>query len=99
MIWLWPIYSVSLALFAYSILTSFSSDTAKPAYANPNTGVGLLLLLFAGYSLQIPYQHLLAVLSLSLLAGLFKPFDHQEQTLRAQHTQSSTEAAPQLKHP
>ncbi len=96
-IWLWPVYSVSLALFAYSILTAFSSDSADIEYANPNTGVGLLLLLFAGYSLQIAYQHLLAVLSLTLLAGLFHPFEREEQILVTQHTQSSTEVAPQLK--
>ena len=37
-------------------------------------GIWLLFLLLAGYNLQIPYQHVLAILSLLLLAGLFRPF-------------------------
>lgn len=93
-IWLWPIYSISLALFTYSILTALARENANTDYANPNTGIGLLLLLFAGYSLQIPYQHLLAVLSLLLLAGLFRPFEHDADARLIQRNQSTTEVAP-----
>jgi hypothetical protein len=34
----------------------------------------MLLLLFAGYYLQLTYQHLLAMLSLMLFTGLARPF-------------------------
>ena len=68
---------IFLAHFIYSIITAFSTHEPVETYANPNTGVGLLLLLFAGYNLQIPYEHLLAILSLTLLTGLFKPFSWQ----------------------
>ena len=72
--WPWPLYAVGLALYLYSILTCFSNDGMAATYANRNTGLGLFLLLLAGYNLQLPYQHLVAVLSLILLTGLFAPF-------------------------
>lgn len=65
----WPLYALALALFSYSVLTCFSRTISKSDYANRNTGLGLLLLLFAGYRLQIPYQHLLALLAMMLLTG------------------------------
>lgn len=73
LVWPWPLYALSLSLFAYSVLTCFAPDHGKAAYANNNMGLGLLLLLMAGYNLQIPYQHLLAILSMLMLAELFKP--------------------------
>lgn len=73
--WPWPLYSVALALYAYSLLTCFARKAREQGeYANPNTGAGLLFLLLAAYNLQIPYQHLLAVLALLLLTGLFTPY-------------------------
>jgi hypothetical protein len=76
-LWLsWPIYGVSLALFLYLLLTCFgkNSDSAS-RLANMNRGMGLLLLLFAGYYLQLTYQHLLALLALLLLTGIARPFE------------------------
>jgi hypothetical protein len=85
--WPWPLYAVALALYAYSVLTCFSGEASpekgrqpRSSYANPNTGVGLLVLLLAGLFLQLPYQHLLACLSLLLLAGLFKPMGELKTT-------------------
>jgi len=74
----WPLYAVANALFTYSVLTCFSKREGKSAFANANTGLGLLLIVFAGYNLQLPYQHLLAVLSLMLLSGLARPFGTME---------------------
>jgi hypothetical protein len=71
----WPVYAVGIALFAYAVLTCFSRGDDKTPLANRNIGLGLLLLLYAGYQLQLPYQHVLAVLSLLLLTGLAKPWD------------------------
>ena len=69
----WPVYAVALALFVYSLLTCFARAEGKAAFANANTGVGLLLILFAGYNLQLAYQHLLAVLSLMLISSIARP--------------------------
>jgi hypothetical protein len=71
--WPWPLYAISLALYVYSVITCFSVDS-QGGYANYNTGTGLILLLLAGYNLQTSYQHLLALLALALLSGLFRPF-------------------------
>jgi hypothetical protein len=73
LIWPWPLYAVGLALFGYSVLTCFRRSSAESGYANPDTGLGLLLLFFAGFELKVPYQHLLTLLSLLALAGLFRP--------------------------
>ncbi len=70
----WPLYALALAAYIYAVLTCFSRDTKKAAFANPNTGLGLLLLLFAGYNLQLTYQHLLALLAMMLFAGIARPF-------------------------
>jgi hypothetical protein len=70
----WPIYALALAAFLSSILTCFSRSEGKAKFANPNTGLGLLLLLFAGYNLQLTYQHLLAVVAFMLFAGIARPF-------------------------
>ncbi len=69
----WPVYTLALLAFLYSVLTCFSRGL-RAAWANPNVGFGLLLLLYAGYTLQVPYQFVLALLSLSLLAELATPF-------------------------
>jgi hypothetical protein len=71
LIWPWPLYAVGLALFLYTMLTYFSSPRG-----DSNLGLGLLFLLLAGYTLQLPYQHLLAILSMLLLTGLFRPIDN-----------------------
>ncbi|HYP41710.1 MAG TPA: hypothetical protein VEX13_15235 [Chloroflexia bacterium] len=71
----WPVYAVGIALFVYAVFTCFSRRDDKTPFANRNTGLGLLLLLYAGYQLQLPYQHLLALLSLMLLTGLAKPLN------------------------
>lgn len=70
----WPLYAISGALYLYSILTCFSTDAPRASVANPNTGLGLLLLAYAGYTLQLPFQFVLAVLSVCLLSGLFSAF-------------------------
>jgi hypothetical protein len=87
-LWLpWPIYGLSLALFAFSILTCFARPvqdggrwtTDRPPstvrYATMNRGMGLVLLLFAEFYLQLTYQHLLALLALMLLTGVARPFE------------------------
>lgn len=70
----WPMEALALAAFLYSALTCFSNDEDKTDFANPNTGLGLLLLLFAGYNLQLTHQHLLALLAVMQFAGVAKPF-------------------------
>jgi hypothetical protein len=71
----WPIYAVSLALYLFSVLECFDRSTeGKAAYTTRDVGAGLLLLMFAGYYLQLTYQHLLAVLALLLLTGIARPF-------------------------
>lgn len=70
LVWPWPLYAVALALFLYSLLTCLTAPNG-----NRNTGLGLLFLLLAGYTLQLPYQHLLAILSLLLLTALFQPIE------------------------
>jgi hypothetical protein len=77
----WPVYAVGIALFAYAVLTCFAKGDDKTPFANSNTGLGLLLLLYAGYQLQLPYQHLLALLSLMLLTGLARPLDKPTETI------------------
>jgi hypothetical protein len=68
---------VGLALFGYAVLTCFAADAGKGSYASANTGVGLLLLFLAGYELKVQYQHVLMLLSLMMLTGLFAPFEEQ----------------------
>lgn len=71
----WPLYALSLGLYAYSVLTCFARhEGVERDLANANTGLGLLLLLFAGFYLQLTYQHLLAVLALLLFTGGARPF-------------------------
>ena len=69
----WPLYAISIALYAYSILTCFSTDRTKSALANSDRAAGFLLLIFASYELQFPYQYILALLSLMLLSGMVAP--------------------------
>jgi hypothetical protein len=69
----WPLYAISIALYAYSILTCFSPDKTKSDLANRDRAAGLLLLIFASYELQFPYQYILALLSLMLLSGIVAP--------------------------
>jgi hypothetical protein len=74
-LWLpWPLYAVSLALYLFSLLTCFAQKQAGASpFAGTNRGMGLLLLLFAGFYLQLTYQHLLALLALLLLTGYARP--------------------------
>lgn len=74
----WPVYTLALLAFLYSVLTCFSRKGVKSAEARPDTGLGLLLLLYAGYALQVPYQFVLALLSLTLLAGLAMPLSSSD---------------------
>jgi hypothetical protein len=73
----WPLYALSLALFLHALGTCFakSHDRAGSLYADPNTGLGLLLLLYAGFYLQLTYQHLLALLAVLLLGRVARPFE------------------------
>lgn len=68
----WPLYAISGALFTYALLTCFTARSPRSREANPSTGLGLLLLVFAGYSLQLPYQFVMAVLSIALISGLVR---------------------------
>lgn len=43
-------------------------------YGDASVGMGLLMLPFAGYYLQLTYQHLLAVLALMLITRVARPF-------------------------
>jgi hypothetical protein len=95
-LWLpWPLYALSLALYAYCVLTCFAKGE-KAELANLNTGLGLLLLLFAGHELQLSYQHLLAALSLLLLTGIARPYTIEQpdpQTEPARTPKLATEDA------
>ncbi|HET6313618.1 MAG TPA: hypothetical protein VFH60_07260 [Chloroflexia bacterium] len=66
----WPLYAISGALYVYAVLTCFKGRGRRSREANPGTGLGLLLLTFAGYALQLPFQFTMAVLSIALLSGL-----------------------------
>jgi hypothetical protein len=66
----WPLYAISGALFVYAVLTCFVARGRRSREANPGTGLGLLLLVYAGYALQLPFQFIMAVLSIALLSGL-----------------------------
>jgi hypothetical protein len=68
----WPLYAISGGLFVYSVLTCFTGKGRRSSEANPSTGLGLLLLVFAGYALQLPFQFIMAVLSIALLSGLVR---------------------------
>ena len=71
----WPLYAVSLALFLHALGTCFARHPAAnaPGYTSPDTGFGLLLLLYAGLYLQLTYQHLLGLLAVLLLGRLVQP--------------------------
>jgi hypothetical protein len=72
----WPIYALSLAAFIYLLLTCFGkTNGAESPFVSMNRGLGLLLLLFAGYYLQLTYQDLLALLAVLLLTGIARPFE------------------------
>ena len=76
----WPLYAVSLALFLHALGTCFARrHDAERGYANPNTGLGLLLLLYAGFYLQLTYQHLLALLAVLLLGQVARPFGSERE--------------------
>jgi hypothetical protein len=66
----WPLYAISGALYVYAMLTCFKGRGRRAREANPGTGLGLLLLTFAGYALQLPFQFTMSVLSIALLSGL-----------------------------
>ncbi|MEO8286418.1 MAG: hypothetical protein ABI670_08270 [Chloroflexota bacterium] len=87
----WPLYAVSLALFLYALQTCFGrkGGAEAAAFASPNTGMGLLLLFFAGFYLQLTLQHLLALLALLLLTGIARPF----RTVRTTDVVISTPSA------
>jgi hypothetical protein len=72
----WPLYAVSLGLFVHALGTCFASRSTVGVtdYANADAGMGLLLLLYAGFYLQLTYQHLLALLAVMLLGKIARPF-------------------------
>lgn len=74
--WPWPLYAVALTLYVYTVMTLFSKEGGR------DTGAGLILLVLAGYNLQTPYQHVLAVLGLLLLTGVLRPFAAEESSVR-----------------
>lgn len=81
----WPLYALALLAFLYSVLTCFFGAGIRSMEANPSVGLGLLLLLYAGYGLQVPYQFVLALLSLWLLVGLTSPLSRNEESVPAGH--------------
>ncbi|MEO5952131.1 MAG: hypothetical protein ABIQ44_06615, partial [Chloroflexia bacterium] len=71
-----PIYAISLALYLYTVLTCFSKTKGTwSQYGGPNVGMGMLLLFFAGFYLQLTYQHVLAVMAVKLLTRIARPLD------------------------
>jgi hypothetical protein len=68
----WPLYAISGALFAYAVLTCLTGRGRRSREANSSTGLGLLLLVYAGYALQLPFQYVMAVFSIALLSGLVR---------------------------
>jgi len=71
----WPLYAMSLALFLHALGTCFARlPWPDSSYARPDVGMGLLFLLYAGFYLQLTYQHLLAILAILLLGRLARPF-------------------------
>ena len=73
-LWLpWPIYAVSIGLFLYAVLTCFAHKVGSAGYGDANVAMGMLLILYAGYNLQLTYQHLLVVLAFALLTGVARP--------------------------
>jgi hypothetical protein len=70
----WPIYAIALGLFTHAVLTAFTRRWPRAREANRGVGIAMLLLLYAGFNLQLTYQHLLAVLGLALLTGFGSPF-------------------------
>ncbi|HST06375.1 MAG TPA: hypothetical protein VLQ48_16810 [Chloroflexia bacterium] len=81
----WPIYALSLVLFLYAVLTCFARRVTNGGYANANTGMGMLLILYAGYNLQLTYQHLLAVLAFALLTRVARPFRDAKRPNTMEH--------------
>ncbi|HEV7236007.1 MAG TPA: hypothetical protein VGN15_07505, partial [Ktedonobacteraceae bacterium] len=73
-LWLpWPIYAVSIGLFLYAVLTCFAHRAGSTGYGDANVAMGMLLILYAGYNLQLTYQHLLVVLAFALLTRVARP--------------------------
>ena len=70
----WPFYAISLALYVYSVLTCLAEGEVKTRLATKDRAIGLLLLTFASFELQFPYQYVLALLTMMLLSGLIEPF-------------------------
>jgi hypothetical protein len=82
-LWLpWPIYAVSIALFLYAVLTCFARRVKSRCYGDANIALGMLLILYAGYNLQLTYQHLLVVLAFALLTRVARPLRKTATTER-----------------
>ena len=87
----WPIYVISLILYLYTLLTCFVKEAGERAwYGDANVGMGLLLLPFAGYYLQLTYQHLLAVLALLLLTRMARPLAIARPARRSEIAERAT---------
>lgn len=87
-----PLYAVSLALYLYTLLTCFAGR-ADSGYGDASVGMGLLLLPFAGFYLQLTYLHLLAVLALLLLTKIARPL-HAHRVLRREMAEHVEQAEP-----
>ena len=82
-LWLpWPMYAVSIGLFLYAVLTCFARKVKTGGYGDANAGMGMLLILYAGYNLQLTYQHLLVVLAFALLTRVARPLRRTVKTER-----------------
>jgi hypothetical protein len=90
----WPVYAISGGLFVYTVLTCFTGRGRRSREANPSTGLGLLLLVFAGYALQLPFQFIMAVLSIALIPGLVRVPSRQRLT-RSKAVPRQAESASQ----
>lgn len=93
-LWLpWPIYALSLVLFLYAVLTCFAHKAKSGGYGNANIAMGLLLILYAGYNLQLTYQHLLAILAFALLTKVARPLRDIKRALRPENAVADAEPA------
>lgn len=73
-LWLpWPIYAISIGLFLYTVLTCFTRSVKSDGYGDANVALGMMLILYAGYNLQLTYQHLLVVLAFALVTRVARP--------------------------
>jgi hypothetical protein len=95
----WPVYVVALGLFTHSVLTAFARNLPRAAEANRGVAVAMLLFLYAGFTLQLTYQHLLAALALVLLTGFASPFPRVRPAPLAYEEPAAGASTPILEQP